>query len=242
MRAVTGMYVQQTRLFAPDVVPYRHVITSLGANRLRQALGFGSTNWQENLEYVFQNGTIEHSGKIVPITWASFQERRIFIQVLGDSSAAHAAYSAISEVLIELDPSFRGAAPVASTEETSCAAQLDFDWTVLFNPALVEYVSQRAQEFSTEQMGRFIKGVSVRFNLGIEIKRKDLSERGITLFDQSVIVEPRTDTPLSERIYYTYSPCDSDTHLRLVAELEANVLRRSSRGRSQRKARHLKSL
>jgi hypothetical protein len=227
MKNVTGMYVQQTRLFAPNVVPYHFVITSLGANRMRQALGFGSTNWQENLEYVFQDGTIEHQGNVIPITWASFHDRRILIQVLGDSEAAHAAYAAISEVLIELAPSFRGATPLMSTEETSCTAQLDFEWTALFSPDLVEHVSQRVQEFSSEQAGRFIKGVSARFTLGIEIKRKDLSERGITLSDQSIIVEPRADTPLSERIYHTYSPCDSDTHLRLVSELEAKLSRRA---------------
>ena len=235
MKKLTGMYVQQTRFFASDVVPYHLVITSLGSNRLRQAFGFGSTNWQENLEYIFQDGTIEHQGRTVPITWASFHDRRILIQVLGNSSAAHAAYSAISEVLTELDPGFRNATPLVSTEETSCAAQLDFEWTALFNPALVEHVSQRVQEFSSEQVGRFIKGVSARFTLGIERKSKDLSEHGINLFDQNLIIEPRADTPLSERIYYTYSPCDSDTHLKLVSELEANLAGRSRSGRSRRK-------
>jgi hypothetical protein len=242
MENVTGMYVQQTRLFAPDVVPYRHVITSHGANRLRQVLGFGSTNWQENLEYVFQDGTIEHQGSIVPITWASFHDRRILIQVLGDSGAAHAAYSAISEVLTELDPGFRSATPLVATDETWCAAQLDFEWTALLNPALVEHVSERVREFSSEQVGRFIKGVNVRFTLGIEIKRKDLSERGITLFDQSIIVEPRADVPLSERTYNTHSPCDSDTHLRLVSELEAKLSGRAVGPRSRRKGSIKKAL
>lgn len=223
MKTVTGMLVQQTRLFAPDVVPYRFVITSHGANRLRQALGYGSTNWLENLEYVFQDGTIEHQGGIVPITWTSFHDRRIVVQVLGDSSAAHAAYSAIREVLAELDPGFLNATPLASTEETSCTAQLDFEWTALLNPALVEHVSQRAQELSSELVERFIKGVNLRFTLGMEIKGKELSERGITLSEQSLIVEPRADTPLSERTYHTYSPCDSETHVRLVSELEAKL-------------------
>jgi hypothetical protein len=236
MKNISGMYVQQTRLFAPDVVPYRLVITALGSNRLRQAFGFGSTNWQENLEYVFQDGTIEYKGRTVPITWASFHDRRILIQVLGDSSAAHAVYSAIREVLSELDPDFRGAAPLEETEETSCAVQLAFDWTVLLNPALVECLSDRVQELSTEKAGRFIKGVNIRFTLGVEVKRKDLSERGITLFDQNVIIEPRADTPLSERIYYTYSPCDSDTHLRLVSELEERLSGQTGSDRSRGKA------
>lgn len=235
MKNVTGMQVQQTRVFALDVVPYHLVITSLGSNRLRQVFGFGSTNWQENLEYIFQDGTIEHQGRTVPITWASFHDRRILIQVLGNSSAAHTAYSAIGEVLTEMEPGFRNATPLTLIEETSCAAQLDFEWTALFNPALVEHVSQGIQELSSEQVGRFLKGVNVRFTLGIERKSKDLSEQGINIFDQSLIVEPRADTPLSERIYYTYSPCDSDTHLKLVSELEANLVGRRRSGHSRHK-------
>jgi hypothetical protein len=223
MKNVTGMHVQQTRLFSPDTVPYRFVITALGTNWLRESLGFNSTNWQDNLEYIFQDGTIEHQGSIAPITWASFHDRRIFIQVLGDSSAANAAYAAICKVLTELDPSFEGATPLVTTEETSCTVQLGFDWSTLLNPVLVEHISRQAKEFSSEQVGRFVKGASLRFTLGVEIKRKELSEHGISSSDQSIVVEPRTDTPLSERTYYTYSPCDSDTHLRLVSELEASL-------------------
>lgn len=235
MNTVTGMLVQQTRLFAPDVVPYRLVITSYGANRLRQALGFGSMNWLENLEYGFQDGTIAHQGSIIPITSVSFHDRRIVTQVSGDSSAAHAAYSAIREVLAELDPEFRNATPLASTEETSCTARLNFEWTALLNPALVEHVSQRTQDLSSEYVGRFIKSINLRFTLGMEVKGRDLSERGITLFDQSLIIEPRADTPLSERTYHTYSPCDSDTHLKLVSELEAKLSGQAANTVSRRK-------
>ena len=137
--------------------------------------------------------------------------------------------------MAELEPGFRNATPLASTEETSCTAQLNFEWTALFNPALVEHVFQRAQELSSEQVERFIKGVTLRFTLGMEIKGKGLIERGITLFDQSLIVEPRTDTPLSERTYHTYSPCDSDAHLRLVSELEAKLSGRAARLSSRQK-------
>jgi len=235
VKNVTGMYVQQTRLFAPDVVPYRHVITSLGANRMRQALGFGSTNWQENLEYVFQDGTIEHQGSIVPITWASFHDRRILVQVLGNSSAAHAAYVAIRGVLCELNPDFQGAEPLILTEETSCSVQLDFDWTALLNPVFAEYVSQRVEDFSTEHVRRFLKGFTVRFLLGSEAHRA-LTERGITVSDQNLTIEPRADTPLSEQLFHAYSPCDSDTHLSLVSELEDKIVKQRLDAASRQKA------
>src|SRR5687768_17688935 len=97
MSIVTNMYVTQGRIFAPDIVPYRLIITPLGTSIINQAFGFRDANWnQENLDYVFQDGTFEYEGGTLPITWLGFNDRRIVIQVLGDSDAAHAVYAFLS--------------------------------------------------------------------------------------------------------------------------------------------------
>src|SRR5262249_2971586 len=117
---------------------------------------------------------------------------------------------------------FQEVAPLVFNEETSCVARLDFDWPTLLSPVLVEQVSRRARELSTDKTTRIIKGVSIRFTLGTTITDERLSAYGITLFDQTVAIEPKANVPLSERMYFTYSPCDSATHLQLVSELEAS--------------------
>ena len=109
-------------------------------------------------------------------------------------------------------------------------ARLDFEWITLLNPALVDQVSRRVKEFSTESIRRIVKGVSLRFTLGAMAVDERLNEYGIPLNDQQIVIEPRADVPLSERTYFTYSPCDSDTHLQLVSELEASLLKARKRG------------
>jgi hypothetical protein len=137
--------------------------------------------------------------------------------------------------LCELNPSFQGAEPLILTEETSCSVQLDFDWTALLNPVLAEYISRQVADFSTENVRRFLKGFTFRFLLGSEAHRT-LTERGITIVDQNFTIEPRADTPLSEQMFQTYSPCDSATHLSFVSELEDKILKQRSSAASRQKA------
>jgi hypothetical protein len=233
MKNIANMYVMQTRIFPPDVIPFRLLITATGATRVIETFGFRDVQWnQENMEYAFQDGTLgrEGRGEIVPITWLSFRDRRIIVQVFGDSSAAHAVYAAVSEMLAQLAPDFKEPVPMLFREETSCAAQLDFEWTALLNPKLVDLVTRRVQGLSTEEVGRAIRSVSVRFTIGVAVSEK-LRDYAVSSADQTIAIEPRAEVPLSERNYFTYSPCDSDTHLKLVSELEAKLAKKGDRSR-----------
>ena len=230
MENVTGMVVMQTRVFAPDIVPYRLIVTPLGTNLLKQTLGFRDASWnQENWDYVFQDGTFEYRSITVPIIWLGFNDRRILIQVQGDSDAALAAYSSVRGLLTDLAPDFQNPEPLLFSQETSCSVKLDFEWTSLLSTALVEQVNKRAKEVSTEEIGMAVKGLTLRFTLGAARKSELLTDYGITIFDQTIAIEPKANVPLSERVYFTYSPCDSDTHLKLVTELEISLASKASR-------------
>lgn len=235
MKNIANMYVMQTRLFPPDVIPFRLIIAPAGAALLYEAFNFrDATVNQETSEYIFQDGTLGRVGNAdaVPITWLSFRERRMIVQVFGDSRAAHAAYTVVSEKLAELAPDFQNHSPLLLSEETSCVAQLDFDWTELLNPSLVDLVTQHTKGLTTEKAEKAIRGVSVRFSVGVTVSER-LRDYGITFPDQTIAIEPRAEVPLSERSYFTWSPCDSDTHLKLVSELEARLMKKGTRKRTQ---------
>lgn len=233
MNKITNMYVVQGRGFAPDVIPYRFIITAFGTNLFKETLGFRDSAWsQENGDYVFQDGTFVHEGETVPITWLGFNEHRIVIQVLGTSDSANALYRSLRGMLAEIAPGFQEVAPVLFNEETSCTARLDFEWPALLNPALVDQVTRRAQEFSTDETKRVIKGVTIRFTLGAVITSENLSAYDFTLTDQTIAIEPKAGVPLSEQLYFTYSPCNSDTHIQLVSELERSLSKGRRKGRS----------
>lgn len=221
------MLVVQGRVFVPDLIPYRFIITTFGTNLLKETFGFRDPTWnQESGDYVFQDGTFEHEGAIIPVTWLGFNERRIAIQVLGSSAAAHALYISLCETLAKFTPFSQQAVPLVFNEETSCTVQLNFEWPVLLNPVLVDQISRRAEDSSTDETKRFIKGVSIRFTIGAATTAETLGAYDIQLFDQTIAIEPKVGVPLSERIYFTYSPYSSDAHLRLVSELESSFAKR----------------
>jgi hypothetical protein len=148
--------------------------------------------------------------------------------VVGNRADARAAFSALTEALGQLAEGFPEAVPLLAGEETSCVAQLDFDWTSLLNPALVEQVAEWSKALTTEDVEMKIRGLSVRFT--IRTQPSDfLGEYGINLWDRTLTVEPRVDTPLSQRTFFTYSPCDSDTHLKNLLQLEARLSKKASR-------------
>jgi hypothetical protein len=225
MDKVTSLYVTQWHLFAPDVVPYRVILTSYATTAIKQGFGFRDANWgQDGIDYYFQDGTLlRDGGTPVTITFVAVNDRRITVQVLGDSSAATAVYVAFTELLESLDASFRGASVLSLTQETSCVAQLSFDWKALLNPALVAHVDRQVRTLSTDAMTKELKGVNLRFSIGTTTTNDQLRQYGAFINDQTITVEPRAYAPLSERLYFTYSPCDSDTHLRLLKQLEVNL-------------------
>jgi len=229
MDTISNMYVIQGRTFAPDMVPYRLVITPYGTNLLKQALGFRDASWnQEISDYVFQDGTLDHKGIAIPVTWLGFNDRRIVIQVLGDSDAARAVYSSVRIVLAQLSPAFEGVEPLLLNEETSCSAHLDFAWTELLNPKLAALVSRKVKDLSTKELRKVLKNVSIRFTIGSVTIDEELSEYGVSLTDQLIAVEPKAAVPFAEQLYFTYSPCDSDTHLRLVSDIEKVLIKKRS--------------
>lgn len=227
MDTVSNMYVVQGRIFAPDIVPYRLVVTPFGTDLLKQKFSFREASWnQENWDYVLQDGTLENNGRIIPVTWLGFNDRRIVIQVLGNSAAAHAVYAALEEALAQLSPSFGESKSLLLNEETSCSAHLDFDWTELLNPVFADLVSRRAEELSTNELRKTLKTASIRFTIGTETTDERLSGYSVLLSDQTLTIEPKAAVPLAERIYFTYSPCDSETHLQLVSDIEQSLTKK----------------
>jgi len=231
MENVTNLHVLQWRVFAPDVVPYHLIITPWGTDFLKHVFGFREADWnREGADYVFQDGTYKPEGEGEPtvIPSLAFNDRRIAVQVRGGSDAAAAVYVAVAQALAQLSPAFPEVHPLLMSEDTSCVARLDFDWTALLNPALLEHVAEWVTVAARDEVESAIKGISVRFTVGA-MPSKKLVEYGVSVYDRTIAVEPRADVPLSEQTYFTYSPCDSDTHLKLIAQLETSLSKKPGR-------------
>jgi hypothetical protein len=167
---------------------------------------------------------VDSTGKQVPLREVSLSPQRLRISVNGDSQAAESAYAAFSAYLesIDLEGLWKGASPVLFTQETGCVAELEIPWRSLFDERLLHFLHSdvtTAAITPVPDATPILKRFALSFYFGFK-QRPELSSYGATLADKAVTIEPRLNTPLTEKTYYTHSPTDSETHLQLLRALE----------------------
>lgn len=227
MNDVEAMAVRQFRVFPPDVVPFNALMTSPGTEFFRTHFQFREAAAPEN-ELVFLGGmfTLKDRNHPIVINYIQINAQRIIQEVVGDSSDADLVYLAVLASLMSYDPQERIARveSLLFTQETQCVARLRFEWHDLISDRLGKFLGGDAiSGIRSGGAPSRITAMNLRFTLQYEASDQRLREYGVIHADKSLILEPRQNTPLSERLYFTQSPLDSRAHLELLEELEQSV-------------------
>lgn len=231
MRKLRNIAVTQYRLFAPDLIPYRMIATPRGAGVIEKVMGFhGTERHQEIDQLIFRDGSfqMEENGPLIVIPEMHINERRVIISVEGNSEAGDKAYAMLRGIFVRLGDRFGDAEPRLMTEETRSVVELDFEWSSLLNPDVVEFAGDFIAGHAVGLAQQYIKTMSVQIVIGGQLS-EELAGSGITVADKALVIEPRIDVPLSERVYFVRSPSDSETHLALVRDLEARLIKKSAK-------------
>ncbi len=215
--------VTQYRIFPPDVVPMRPLTMKLGMEALQALFNFRDAWLPEEGVVRFEGGAVR-SSKANPtwISWLTVNDRRIALQVLGDSRDATGTYEAIAKALAVHAPSMATTEPLILAEETVCALDLNFHWYDLLAAQAPAFIETLLESVTEPGVKPFLKTTSLRFQIGFKLS-DELEQRGVSSADKMFVIEPRTDVPLSERRYYSASPASSDIHFRLLEVLESTV-------------------
>jgi hypothetical protein len=233
MKDISQLVVTQVRIFAPDDLPFRSMLTQEGRDTVVSAFKFsGVTPNASGGEFLFAGGTFRADNTALPTVVSSLTigERRVAIEVGGDSLTASQVFRAVAELLKSLQGDARPSAePLILTQTTVCVARLDFDWSALFSEGFVEFASASlVQQASSKYAKARIERASLGVTLNYMIAEPGLSLAGIAVSAKQFYIEPRANVPLSERRYFTTSPTDSETHLGLLRELERSVGKRQA--------------
>lgn len=54
-----------------------------------------------------------------------------------------------------------------------------------------------------------------------DLQDQGIREHGITLNSKEFVVEPKVNTPVEDRVFFTKSPFTSDVHFELIEEFES---------------------
>lgn len=228
MRDVADLSVTQYYLYAPGRVPFAHLSTRQALDTFRTAFAFREASpLLSGVELVFEGGAAQSPEKgLVTIRRLHIGDRRILLDVAAESATAEAVSALVHAQVAKLDPTdrFASSKPVSVRQETTCTALLDVAWDRFLNPALVQFLEKTfARVASDDEATVTLNTLKLRFLYDYQVQSAAVRQYGITLAPKPLIVEPVVDTPLTEQRYFTTSPTDSATHLKLLADLEKSL-------------------
>ncbi len=228
MKDVSLLEVRQVRIFPADRLAFAHLAAASATLALAKLLGGAVSSVSVPGELTFVAGSfVDDDGKTTRvIKTIQISDRRIVLVVEGDSAAANKAYELVRAFVAEIgtDPG----KPLTLTEETTCVATLDFDWTALIAPAVRDFgLGVMLEKLSSAGSSPEIRGLSFSFRLSYPDVPEELHRHGVTLAEKAFTIEPRIQTPLSERRYFTSSPTDTSSHFKLIEALEQALVTKS---------------
>lgn len=175
---------------------------------------------------VFSKGEMKKAKKTVVINRLVFESRRIVLEVAGTSKESNQVYDAVLssiDTVAGIDSS-QLREPIITSDTAQCIVTLDFDFQSLFRDSLVEFMNNRVKRQATSKIVKaLVVPRAAEFEISYEITDDAVSKNRVTFSPKRLVIAPREGMPREARRYFISSPFDSDTHLKLIRELEAEI-------------------
>lgn len=228
MKDISEIMVTEIRQFKPDVVPFRPLITASNISLLSKKYAFKDVNIGEDESKVAESlamgtGEFKYKNKIYPIDLLVIERNKISLQIHSTSEIAKKLYQNIKAQLsrIDINGQFKKSDGFNLSVQTSCVATLNFDYHQIFSNGFNGFLSNKVSK-ACKPKSKQVESISIvpkqlNFDISIGIKNKN---NKIVIENHSLRIEPRWGVGIKERRFFTVSPCDSETHIKLFSSLE----------------------
>ena len=221
---------QVTALFPQDCLPVAALQNATASRVIEQALETVRAQVPSalvagptaNITYVGGRHQVgEHWAFIEQI---SIEPRRIIVSVQGNSDDALVVLKSVRELLGQIDPLARKSTvdPLVTVFDSTCTVQLDIDLGEMpvASPfgKLQSLLRENLPSYRATAESRFS---GIRFRIHYDSLPKELSESNIILLDKLFLLEQREQSAAAERLYYSQSPSDTQTHLSILQQIES---------------------
>ncbi len=226
MKDLMAQVVTQVRIYPPDWIPYRQLTAANGIALFKEVLAFRGTGVAgDSGDLAFEGGTLSLEGQPpIHINQVQINDRRIIVQVAGDSDGANASFAMIAKIFDGLRRVDLEESPQIVTDDTASVATFSFGWEDLISDKVAAFSKLLLEQPEFEGTSPFIKSISVRVQLGF-LEKEEHKSTGISLSDKVLTLETRKDTPIRERRFYTTLPFASQKASALLGKLEASLSR-----------------
>ena len=232
MKNIADLAVTQIRIFPVDVVPLSVITTKSCVEKIRDALSVGGVELRPSIEgkeiFVFRKGELRRENRLTVINKIEVDPRRIIVKVEGTSKDGNEVYEAFLSTVAEVAnvglEDLR--TPLLVAETTQCVVTLDFALSALFNSAFVEFLNEKVEQKAYSNLAKTsVRPVATAAEITYEITDKILIDNKISMNPKQFNIAPRPGAPLDAKKYVISSPFDSDTHLKLIEELNKVIAR-----------------
>ncbi|MEC4683027.1 MAG: hypothetical protein VST70_05035, partial [Nitrospirota bacterium] len=213
--------------FDPDAMPARYIITHSVVNKIteRYHSAVSANPAQPSIPSLhFNGGEFKHK-KIIPINSITFEERRLLLSVSGTSEDADSLFEDLLKTISEvLGASIKFLPPLVKSDQTSCFATFKVDIQQYFSNPFLLFCEKRLPKFNQIPKTQIsAQPFSLRIEISYKIDDPVLSESNISIFPKHLVIERRLQTPPKKNMYFVSSPFESNTHIKLIEELQEKL-------------------
>ncbi len=222
MNNISDIQVKQIRIFKVNQIPYLSLNTPTSIEDILNSFAFSlDTNFREGLRFV--KGEYKTKDKNLMLMELTIQPQKIYFSINSNSEDADLFYRELGEFISKHDHynAFKFDSHIVKTEETCCVADLDIKHEKIFGKDFLNYIKKNmSKTVSNKDANAFLNSFTLRFKYRFNIENSTMKKYGVTFSDKHFIIEPREGSTLEELKYYTVSPTDSTTHLKLLRSIE----------------------
>jgi hypothetical protein len=226
LKNITDLNASQVRIFPVDIVPLSLITTKSSVEKIKDELSISEIEVRPFLEgkdiFIFRRGELRIDSKLVIINKIEVDHRRIIVDIDGTSEQANKVYESFLVAIAGVSNSDLGAlrVPILLAEMTQCVLTLDFSFEALFNSAFVTFLKQKVKKEASSSLAMAsVRPFAAAAEITYDIVDNILIDNKITMSPKQFSITPRPGAPLNARKFVVSSPFDSDTHLKLIKEL-----------------------
>lgn len=222
MREVRLLVAAQIRLFLPDTIPLGKIALEGPREAIRALFNFQGVEpiMRQNSVIGFAYSTGVYGPNSILIQTISIEDRRVVVKVHSDSGAANAVYQELRKKLEEFNEN-RPIRELVCTHETGSSVVLDFPYDRIFSRPFLSFLEKSALNYTKNQWSEnLILPTNLKFTVRYKVVDDTLVKNYITLVSKELAIEPRMQSSPDERLYWIASPTDTDTHFKLIDDLE----------------------
>ena len=235
LKNIVDLIVNQIRIFPVDIIPLGLINTKSCVEKIRDTLSISEVGVLPSIDgkdvIVFRKGELKEDSELVVINKLEVDSRRIIIEVAGTSKAATRVYELFVSSLTAFTNIELGnlQSPLLLAETSRCIVTLDFTFEELFNRSFTEFLEKKVEKEATTDLTKSsVRPLAAIAEISYQVKSESLINSRVGMNPKQLTIAPRPGAPLADRKYVISSPFNSDTHIKLIEELNKAIVGKSN--------------